>query len=319
MKFNCNLCNYLTENKSNYNRHINSNKHMLNNNQLNKNILNDNRLNNNILNSNQIIDKPCRNSYLCEKCEKAFHHRSGLYKHKRKCFEYNECNDKINELVKEIKELKEKQENHQQQQLTKIIEMRKEIKNELKDQLTNISNNTYNISIINYIQKNYSDAPYLSKLDDYSIIDSDNSLINTLIYHHNHDMLPHCIGNLLVKYYKKEDPSQQSIWNSDASRLTYVIKELLANNQTSWNRDSKGLKTKEYIIIPMLNYIKQYICDYIDKSTSNISNLTTKQCTKIVEEQVKLGLIIQYINTNLAEDIVKYIAPYFNALKQLTI
>jgi hypothetical protein len=201
---------------------------------------------------------------------------------------------------------------------------------------------TYNISVKKYIQKNYSDAPALGKLElsDYAMLtyepevskksgkkkkvtDNDsnedmddvmnNKLIQILIYNYNNNTLHKFFGDFIVKNYKKEDPSQQAIWNSDVSRLTYIIKELLYNNiESRWSSDFKGVKTKNYIITPLLKYIRKCIDEYWIRSVDSFKELDTKSLETLQMDLIILQKIKKEIdNHTLADDIVKFIAPEF--------
>lgn len=90
-KYNCENCNFHTDNKKDYNKHVETIKH--------KNIVD--------------FDKKSK-PYTCEKCDKEYMSRNGLWFHKKKCAESNKniCNNEIfmilckqNNEIKEIKEI----------------------------------------------------------------------------------------------------------------------------------------------------------------------------------------------------------------------
>ena len=98
-KYYCNLCDYYTFRKNNYNKHLNSIKH---------------KNNENTHNNNAKVAK----KYVCVNCEKIFNDRAGLWRHNKKCISnnhidtcniYNDINDKnlIMLLIKENKEIKD--------------------------------------------------------------------------------------------------------------------------------------------------------------------------------------------------------------------
>ena len=295
MTYTCELCNYKTDNKSNLNRHLKSKLHEEKSGEMDD--------------SDLVVSKTPQNSsdhtnnLICPFCKMTFSRSSNLTRHKQKC---TDKNMEIREKDKEIQLLK-----HHIEQLNQMIQNNKPISN------NSHSNNTYNISVKNYIQQNYPDAPPLQKLNDYSLLDDDIShLTDNLVYNFNHKQLDKYVGEFLVKYYKKEDSTQQSIWNSDVSRITYLIKELLGNKKSIWNHDYKGVKTKEYIITPLLKYIKDYIHEYLNTDfKADLYTYSQQECEKFVQKQLTLGFILQYIDTNLADDVVKYIAPKFKLKK----
>jgi hypothetical protein len=108
----CKVCDYGTSKKSIYNYHLLSAKHA-------KRI----KINTSEPSENKTLPNFCPFKYSCEKCNKGFNNRSGLWKHKKKCGiveeDKGEKNDIItdkdliimlikqnNELIKEINETK---------------------------------------------------------------------------------------------------------------------------------------------------------------------------------------------------------------------
>jgi len=65
-KYKCDVCNYITDNKKDFNKHLQTNKH-----------------NNNISNNHDNNIVPAK--YLCPNCDKKFNDRSGLWRHNKKC------------------------------------------------------------------------------------------------------------------------------------------------------------------------------------------------------------------------------------------
>lgn len=281
--FSCNSCNYATHDKSNYNKHIKSIKHVKKCHTAGKSGC--------LVVPTTPHDSQNYQVNICNYCKRDFARSSGLTKH------MNTCAVKAKEKELEIAKIKLDYANKQ-------IE---DLKNYMKT-----SKPTYNISVKNYVQLNYPDAIPLAPLNDYSLIEDENTkLIDNLVYHYNHSLLAKYLGDFLVKHYKKEDQTQQSLWNSDVARMTYIIKELMANKKSLWNHDYKGVKTKEFIIMPLLKYVQDCIKEYLMNYMMHLDRLSIKECEKIAEKQLILGKILQYINTDLAEDIVKSIAPHF--------
>ena len=97
VNFNCILCNYSTNKKANYDRHILSSKH-----ETNKYIINNIKTNSikiasteeNISNVNLI------KKYNCSICNKNFNNSNSLWKHNSR--KHNNNNDKINKLKKDV-------------------------------------------------------------------------------------------------------------------------------------------------------------------------------------------------------------------------
>jgi len=249
---------------------------------------------------------PIEKNLLCDNCGKIFAHHSSLSRHKlHRCKGKNKQKTDIELLKEEITELKEQLEKQkiQQEKLdTKLKETEKPTQ--------------VNISVRNYIQKNYSMAPILTQLPDYSVIEEDiEEFSYVLVENYKKKILYKYLGDFIIKYYKKEDPNDQSIWNSDTSRLKYFIKRLIDKTDSSWYSDPKGVKTKQFIINPLLNYIREYCLNYLEETEltrDNIQEMTGAECSEL---QIKRNTIqsIRYDTENdaLATEIIRYIAPHF--------
>ncbi len=99
--FCCEKCDYITGKKYNLEKHFLTSKHIK------------------TMNNNDLVGKSSKKSYICEKCEKVYNDRAGLWRHNKKCVEQhnipnnvviqnNEPTDKdlIMLLIKENSELK---------------------------------------------------------------------------------------------------------------------------------------------------------------------------------------------------------------------
>jgi len=82
-KFCCKFCDYNTDRKCNFDAHLISKRHVINSAME--------------TNGNQIQRKFSEINYSCEKCQKQFKNRSGLWKHKKNCKNVNNINNKDHE------------------------------------------------------------------------------------------------------------------------------------------------------------------------------------------------------------------------------
>ena len=148
----------------------------------------------------------------------------------------------------------------------------------------------------------------------------EDEFVSIISYNHTQCCLHQYLGDFIVKYYKKDDPKQQSVWSSDVSRLTYIIKELLDNKQSIWNHDYKGVKTKSYIINPLLQYIRKILNDYWVANIDNFKNLDVDYLNKLFTIFKSIHEIKKEIDSGkLADAIIKYIAPKFYMNKDIDI
>ena len=316
MKFTCNFCNYSTDVKFCYEKHLNTKKHI-------------EKINENPKISSKyhetIIDLIPENEFKCVFCNNIYTNSGNLSRHKTTCLEKKTLIDEFKmQLLLKDEILKQKDETLKQmdETLKRADETIFILKSEVVH-LKAIVNNTGSIiktsvSAMAYVIKNYKDAPALESIKDYAAIhyEQDNTtFVENLIYEHNNNKLHIYISDFIIKTYKTDDPAKQSLWNSDTSRLTYLIREIITNNKVDWKVDKKGIKTTKFIIEPILKYIDDQIRNYVESY-----EIDHKVSAKEAERQMmklKSGMeIIKNIETKvLSEEILKYITPYFYLIK----
>lgn len=301
MKYNCDICNYSTDDGSNFRRHLKSSFHNLNETKhIEKNI-----------NENE-------EKYTCE-CGKKYSCKQSLSRHRQ---QHNSNDKEIKNLQNQVAELTVKLDTIQSKGLTNNI--------------NNINNGTINntyITVKTYVTNNYPDAPSLIKFNEYNKFESKqdetNPLANILAYHYRKYNIDKYLGDFIIECYKKDDPSKQSVWSSDISRLNYVVKELLGK-KSLWSKDEKGEKIKEYIVNPFLQHIYDTCAEYFDDYKEKHPDVPGQFEKMYGDKCVEMSCYFYNINpplarlqediTNgiLADNIVKYIAPAFRLEKELT-
>ena len=156
-KYSCEKCTYYTNKKSSYDKHINTNKHST------------------LGATNALVAKSC--SYICEKCNKEYNSRVGLWGHKKKCNgESKKIITEINNSVlertdegslvtmllqqnKEFKDLLVEQHNQMMSQNNTIIELSKNNQT-INNTHTNSHNKTFNLQF--FLNETCKDAMNLS-------------------------------------------------------------------------------------------------------------------------------------------------------------
>ena len=255
---------------------------------------------------NVIIEIPNKQEFKCFFCNIVYANSANLSRHK------NYCNEKY--LTETNIKLIEKD---------KLIDQKDEIISILKSEnahLKMIVNNAgsvikTSVSTMAYVIKNFKEAPALESIKDYSAIhfeQNNTAFVENLIYEQNHNKLHIYIGDFIIKTYKKEDPSKQSIWNSDTSRLTYLIREIISNNKVDWKIDKKGIKTKNFIIEPILEYIDNQIRDFIENFDMDYTLDSAKSAErKMMQLKISTDILKNIEDKLLSEEILKYVAPHF--------
>ena len=328
MKYICEGCSYETDNHFCFKQHLNSKKHI----EKVKCIQNKKR-------SSLVVNSVLQTDYQCQFCEKTFYNAGSLSRHRSICSEKEELvneNKKLNEKIESLEYLLKKEEQHSASEIETL-------KNE-NEYLKTIINNAGNIiktsvSTLSYVSQHYNEAPVLEPIKDYSKltydIDSEGKddkktkkkkkksamdirkdkdhFLDILICKHEKNTLDRYLGEIIVKCYKKENPKDQSLWSSDTSRLTYVVRELFANQKIDWTIDKKGVKTRNYIVKPLLEHIDNLMKEYIQiYSITDRAELDMRDYEPKLKRMNKMSeIMIAISNGTLAENVVGFVAPEF--------
>lgn len=333
-RYKCIQCEYETNDSSNFKKHKESKKHIAN---------------------------MTKTSLYCDICKLVFKHRSSMYRHKnttckiKKMKETEKITNTANEIevlkyqmkikdleceiIKQKLELslaKSQGENDKHKTVADIYKGENEFHKTLTVNAGNVIGKT--VSALTYIMENYQKAPELKLLDNDTAIrllkyETHDGKLTKLItgktplqylldLHENGKLISH-LGNLIISQYKKIDPSDQSIWNTDSSRLTYVVRNVATDKDKKgkaknfiWGSDKKGIKINNYLITPLLEQLKDMILNYDKDVCDNFDDMTQMQRDKYADNSIHTINIKQCISTSsLHKAILRYIAPHFHMSK----
>ena len=322
--YKCIICNYTTKDTSNLKRHNKTKKHLnnlyiKNNNNFNapQCTVNAPQCTIDLQQTDKKQNKLSNNKFICNYCNATFTRSNSLSRHK------NICNIKHNEEHKLKAQLQEQNSKHEIEMLNcKYRHFEKEAKyyKQLLMEAGGLVKKS--VSALTYSITNYNDAPSIKTIDTTNINefnDSDVAIAKDIISACKHKTLNKYLGNIIVKEYKKNKPKNQSIWNTDDTRLTYIIKELIQNNSSNWIIDKKGIKASIYLIDPLLKHVKNLIISYQ-------KNMGFGETAFEIEIQLENNKIIKDLIINIddgitTKEILKYISSHLrfneNNLKQL--
>jgi len=321
MLFNCKLCNYSTNDRSNYNKHTNSKKHLIkttkNNGYQNKN----NKVPKNSINTQNSNSITQNNEYfICRFCNKNFTRKYNLERHYKSCSKVSNQNSNlsISNAINTDKLMYELQLYKEKINMLETINEKVTTENNYLRQSNNNSGyvSKKSVSALNFIVEKYNNAPPLRKIKDseYKKLDTpeNDSLEVTLIRKYNVKQLDSYLGGFIVGMYYKKDPSKQSVWTSDTSRLTYFIKQLLKGGDSKWITDKKGVKFKEIVIRPLLDFVAELLNAYTPDMLEEIEKSRPIWSMEVIlEYQTARTKILMAIDDHSLEDqILKYAAPY---------
>jgi hypothetical protein len=174
---------------------------------------------------------------------------------------------------------------------------------------------TVSVSALKYANDKYKDAPALLPIDNFNInhLNFDNEedkkqLVEILIYNAKQKSLDKLLGDHIIKYYKKENPQEQTFHTTDCSRLNYIVRELI-ENALIWSIDKNGIKICSSIIKPL---IKKCITALMEHQKILLNDMMLGNINKQKEVELIIDIIMSIDSGALESDINKYIAPYFN-------
>ena len=339
-KYKCIDCNYTTSRSANYNRHIKSVKHL----QKVSTIIKPN----NITKDEKFYEKTSHPTHtlltpnthqntdnLCTYCNRSFSRPDTLSKHintcKSKQREDNELKNKIKELNTQLELFKNENKHYikENKHYIKENQHRLDETNYYKQLLREAGGLVKkSVSSLTYVVDNYENAPALQAIsaDEFkNTEENEKKIVEEILSAYKHKTLDKYLGNYIIKIYKKDDPKFQSIWNTDDSRLTYLIKELLNNKSSNWIIDKKGIKTKEYLIDPLLNCIKQLLISYQKNLIIPDLKHNTVEIEFLLENSKKISELVNDIDDEvISKEILKHISSHlrFNGklieMKKLT-
>ena len=119
------------------------------------------------------------------------------------------------------------------------------------------------------------------------------------------------LRELIIKNYKKDDPTKQSFHTTDCSRLNYLVRELFQNALT-WEIDKSGITICSIIIKPLIEKCINILLEHQKKLLKEMSD---GNYSKQEDVQLIIDLIMSIDKGSLENDINKYIAPHFNIKK----
>jgi hypothetical protein len=311
MKYNCLPCKYSTGHKGHYDAHTKTQIHN------DKVILAEIKLAKTTkiaTDSSQLIAKPA--NFTCNYCGGIFSKMFGLTRHKKVCVDKNSEIEKIKieaETAKKQVETITETTKKQVEDLQKQIEYLKK----QNDVLISKSNNGPNVTLIktsslNYVNNNYPNAPLLKAIDNFSFLhEDDEDFTDNVIYSQKKGKLDNFLSNIIYDNYKTTDPSEQQAWNTDPSRMTYLVRELIAK-KPNWCIDKKGIITSEKMVKPLLKYVKQDIKKYLEDAKEKMNELTGSETQLILKHmEIAASIVCDIDNSTLADNIIRKMAPKF--------
>jgi hypothetical protein len=299
LEYKCKICNYSTKNKYNYIKHSNNKEHLYRE-ELNK---------------------------YCMICDKTFKTKQIYWQHRKKIHidkikinntaNNNTVNNNINNKLDKIDNKID----------DKIEEVKVEIHNSKKEVVTVVNKAiTKASSLIKYLMQTHRSVPPLKRIKkeecipilrlDYDCpeIEGDYSLQKMFVKDYSKNIFVSNIAKSILKIINHEQQDKQPIYNTDSTRYNYVVK----TSTELWNEDKSGVKFTDYIIRPLLRYIRELNEDYI-----NVLEKVNMKKNTFYENEVHVNALdaaynldIAVMNDYLIKPLLKELSPYLRFLQQ---
>lgn len=307
--YNCEKCNYVTNKRADYEKHLLTTKHKKNTQKL----------------------------YICTNCNAVYNLRQSLHAHKKKCVIINQETVNNNEITSinndlEIKLIKlqheleiEKIKNQFDQEKIKCeqekVKMLQDIvknSNKTTDKALTITDKT--ISAVKYANEHFNNAPILKPIDNYNIMGYDleddedkKKLVEDIIFYYKKKSIHTLFGKHIISEYKKDNLDEQSLHTTDTTRMNYIVRTIKNNNLAKWTHDKNGIYICNNVIDKLINHhieiLKWYYKILIDEMNLDPGKVQSSLQNKIENISKLLGDIE---SGQLKKDTNKYIAPFFN-------
>jgi len=342
MSYYCEFCNYKTNDSGNYSHHKKSKKHLNIVQFLDSSVSKGNLQYTPSIHESTLTCIPETTvqdrDYKCEKCYFSTKHKSSYYRHQKKCLflekDQNksenidnlklklEFAEKEKEMFKKIEQEKDLIIKEKTELLHNFMSNANVLLNKANDntKITAQAMQTVSMSALKYANEKFKNTPALLPLENFNImnlsfdnLEERSQLVETLVYNAKQKSLDKLLGDHIVKYYKKENPEDQTFHATDCSRLNYIVRELI-ENALIWSVDKNGLKICKEIVKPL---IKKCINALMEHQKFLLQEMNNGDFSNQKDVELIIDVIMSIDSGSLENDINKYIAPYFNLNRKL--
>jgi len=238
----CKFCHYVTNQKCSIDKHFLTQKHK-----------------NNVKKSNE--------NNIINKIEFIAVNQEKINKQNEKVLKQNEEVKKQNDEVKkqndELRKKIEQLEKVNNMNTNKIVKEARSIK---KSILTILNTNFKNTPSIDYIDENEFRIE-LEKEYNRKINDKEYGLFMRIFRDYENKKLIQTLSNLILKFIKKEDQKNQSVFNIDSARGNYATKV-----EDYWLNDKSGVQLKKYTLDMIIKFMLNVLDVFRQKLEVMIKN-----------------------------------------------
>lgn len=318
MAHHCEVCDYVTDIHSNMVKHKQSSKHL----EAIKNF----------------------NIYLCPNCPRKFNQLTGLSRHQKTC-DQNAVVGLTKNYEEQIKKLKIEHENEMRQMkdqyqdninelekinirlqtdnenLNHLIDVLTKDKSDYKDMATGAGSIAKtSMNAVSYAMHHFKNTPVIEPFSKFELLNVEKKfkLHEVVLFHYENKQFSRYLVTIFEQEYKKDDTEQQQFWNTDSSRLVYIVRQAI-NGIPQWIPDKAGELIIRYVAKPALEFVKKDMREYI----MNVVKAVELDPGRMVKEHSRLllanNLITEIDDNTIASEIIKLMAPkfYLNKVKAI--
>ena len=261
-EYNCDACNYVTNVKSNYTKHLKTGKHAKNQEKLKKN------------SRKNTIDSRKTQEFSCKYCGKPFKHMQSMYHHIKYTCKHNKDED-LKELVR-LMNLQMEQQNSQLMKKDEQIERQSKQIEKLMEKLKvpNVTNNIIQNNNIQLLSYKDTDTSHLT----------DKDYINSI------KQVTFCVKDMIERiHFNPTKPENMNIYISNMKD-----KYLMVYEDGNWNLKNKVYEidslyqSKEMMIEEWLDEGQHKYPELQDKFVQYLNNKENDETMNMVKEEIKL-------------------------------
>ena len=279
MTFCCECCNYITNKRFNYEKHLSSKKHLL----LEESSKKLAKVSHPLVEISHSLAKVSplvaeSKSFKCKYCDQSYRHKSSLSKHVK----YSCTKNKDEDLTELVRLLNQQLEQQKQEFTKKIDAQSKQIEKLMGKLEIHGSFNTTNIQNIHLLAYRSTDVSHLTDQDYRSCIKKVN----------------HCVRNMIEKvHFNPSKPENMNIYISNIKDKYIMVYDgsnwTLANKKDEIDRlyEEKEMMLEEWLETNPEKELK-------DKFMKYLNNKESDECLNRIKEEIKLML---YNNQKMLE------------------
>lgn len=296
----CEICNYTTESKYNYDRHIQSAKH--------KAVL---------LKDPKPNKDKCQ--FKCDGCPRTFNRQYNLDRHLENCTAKVLTNSNMEEKIKDMMAKMNIKNDYQNDLFNEMVtKVATEAATQAANQMVAQMGQMKMPSAVNQITSNVVSQctlstflavtkpepikiipqkemlkiinNYFHKNGNKNYVFNNDIFVGDIMNYFKRDELSKFLGDIIVAKYVKDDPRMQAIWSTNKKDIHYKI-YYEVDGKLQWSDDKGGLITSQLIIAPLLKFVYGTLSNFVGRQAD-----TRKSSSALCDEMLRRGEVVKIMD-----------------------